>query len=261
MQDKDQHEKEVKESPLTLDQKRNICVKNIQTVMDMLLKEYPDQFFKSSSIQVASSKRPKSGLTMSPDGAAGVGFLAIMKSGEAQNVIKELFKDFTYVRPALRYGEFNGVAYFSKNTDAELDLLLKKSEQLKSLYGPFDMKLFMSLASPVPASTRGFGFYDQTSKKSALEDENIAGLVAKIFEGKSMHAVKIEADLISFKGKPAEVEEVFKKAKEVLKERGLSGDGIISNLESTAEITFNIAKVAAELNKPKEESGLGLTGS
>ena len=80
-----------------------------------------------------------------------------------------------------------------------------------------------------------------------------------------MHSVKIEADLISFRGQREEVEGVFTKAMEALKEDGLSADGILSNLkikyEPTTEVTLDIGKVAAELNKPKEGLGLDLGGN
>ncbi|CAM2879338.1 Uncharacterised protein [Legionella steigerwaltii] len=270
MQEKSQPTKEEKGSSLSLDQKKKICVTNIQAVMTALLKEYPEQFKKNPKdyFKVAVSERPKkaSSLVMGKDENAGVGFLSVMQpTGDACKVIQKLFEGFTNVRPALVTRDFREIAYFCKNTDAEVDLLLKKSEQLKNLYGPFDIKLLRSLASPVPASTGGLGFYDRKPKSSALEDENISSLVAKLFTGKSMHSVKIEADLISFRGKREDAEEVFMKAMESLKESGLSADGIMSNLkikyEPTIEVTLDIEKVAAELNKPKEEAGLDSIGT
>lgn len=275
MQEKEQPKKEEKESSLSLDQKRKICVKNIQIVMETLLKEHPEQFkkfpisstFPNGYFKVASLEQPKraSGLVMSKDANAGVGFLSVMQpTGEACKVIGKLFEEFTKVRPVLRYHGFSEIGFVCKNTEAEVDLLLKKSEQLKNLYGLFDIKLFRSLASPVPRATGGLGFYDR-KPKSALEDENISALVAKLFTGKSMHSVKIEADLISFRGKREEVEDVFTKAMEALKENGLSADGILTNLkikyEPTTEVTLDIGKVAAELNKPKEGLGLDLGGN
>ena len=269
MQGKNEHKNEGKEPSLSLEQKRKVCVNNIQFVLSALLEEYPTQFRKYPSgyyfrVEPFMRLKKDSNLKQTRDEKVGVGFYSFMKSeGEAAKLIDKLVEGFTSVFASSRLGGgFRERGHFCSNTDADLDLLLSKSEQFKKQFGTFDIKLFRSLSSSEPSGAPGGpGFYDRKPKPSALEDQNISELVAKLFTGKPMRSVKIKGDLISFEGKRADVEEVFVKALEALKECGLSADGVMSNLkikyEPATELTLDIGKVAVELNKHKEE-GLGL---